>query len=77
MRSGWARRGLSPLAGCLAFVLQQIEVDAAIVGVNSVAEFEEITAAIADIGDAQVDQDVMPPVDPIFLDPSRWPALVH
>ena len=77
MRSGWARRGLSPLAGCLAFVLHQIEVDAAIVGVNSVAEFEEITAAIADIGDAQVDQDVMPPVDPIFLDPSRWPALVH
>ena len=77
MRGGWARRGLSPLAACLAFVLRRTDVDAAIVGVNSLAEFDEIAAAVAEIDDAEIDHGVMPPVDPIFLDPSRWPTLVH
>ena len=53
LRGGWARRGLSPLAACLAFVLGRTEVDAAIVGVNSIAEFEEIAAAVAEVGDAE------------------------
>lgn len=77
LRGGWGRRGLSPLAACLAFVLGRKEVDAAIVGVNSLAEFEEIASAVAEINDAETECDVMLPVDPIFLDPSRWPTLVH
>ena len=77
MHGGWSRRGLSPLAACLAFVLRQTNVDAAIVGVNSLTEFDEIAAAIAEVDNAEVDYDAMPPVDPIYLDPSRWPALAH
>ncbi len=46
----WAQRGLSPLAACLAFVLRQPEIDAAVVGVNSLAEFDEIADAVAAAG---------------------------
>ena len=42
--------GLSPLAACLAFVLRQPEIDAAIVGVNRLAEFDEIADAVAAAG---------------------------
>ena len=72
-----AARAVAARRRVLPSFCDQNEVDAAIVGVNSIAEFDEITAAVADIGDAQTDSDVMPPVDPIFLDPSRWPPLVH
>ncbi len=68
---------MSPLTACLAFVLRQAEIDAAIVGVNSLAEFDEIAAAVAKIGKAEVDHDGWRRVEPIYLDPSRWPTSVH
>lgn len=75
MHRRWAEGGLSPLAGCLAFVLQQPEIDAAIVGVNTVSELDEIIAAVR--GTGPVDFEQTAPVESIFLDPSRWPAFVH
>jgi aryl-alcohol dehydrogenase-like predicted oxidoreductase len=71
----WARRGLSPVAACLAFALRQTEIDAAIVGVNRPAEFAEIEAAVAAAGEIDAELGAVPEVAPIYLDPSRWPAL--
>ncbi len=73
LRDEWASHGLSPVAACLAFVLRQSEIDAAIVGVNRLAEIAEIEAAVSAVG--EVDTESTPDVAPIYLDPSRWPAL--
>jgi aryl-alcohol dehydrogenase-like predicted oxidoreductase len=77
LRNRWTRSGLRPLAGCLAFVLHRPEIDAVIVGVNRRSELEEIGAAIAAIVDREVEVGVVPPIDPIYLNPSRWPARSH
>jgi aryl-alcohol dehydrogenase-like predicted oxidoreductase len=69
----WAGQGRSPIAACLAFALQQTEVDAVIVGVNRCAEFEEIAALVQQM-DGIHDEDAAPAVDPVYLDPSRWPS---
>ena len=74
LNAEWARRGLSPLAGCLAFVLRQPEIDAAVVGVNSLAEFDEIADAVAGLADVGDDFAGLPEIAPHYLDPSRWPA---
>jgi len=75
LREEWARRGLSPVAACLAYVLRRNEVDAAIVGVNRLTEFAEIEAAVLAAGDIGSELSEAPDIAPIYLDPSRWPAL--
>jgi aryl-alcohol dehydrogenase-like predicted oxidoreductase len=73
----WRERGLSALDGCLAFALQRPEVDAIIVGVNRISEFEQIAAAVDSWVGADIDLDANQPVDSMFVDPSRWPAFSH
>jgi aryl-alcohol dehydrogenase-like predicted oxidoreductase len=74
LHAEWAQRGLSPLAGCLAFVLRQLEIDAAVVGVNSLAEFDEIADAVAQLPEVGEDFVGLPEIAPQYLDPSRWPT---
>ncbi len=76
MQRRWAEQGRSPIAACLAFALQQAEVDAVIVGVNRCAEFEEIVGAARQNGGIR-QYDAAPVVDPVYLDPSRWPSFSH
>ena len=76
-RALWGKRGLGPLDGCLAFALQLPEIDAVIVGVNSLREFQQMEQAAASSADANADIDIGQSVDPIYVDPSRWPGFVH
>ena len=68
----WMGERVKPVAGCLEFVLQQA-VDAAIIGVNHREELEEIQDTLKTSGHVS-DVGVLTNVDPIYLDPSRWPA---
>jgi aryl-alcohol dehydrogenase-like predicted oxidoreductase len=77
LRETWTQRGLSALGGCLAFALQQPEVDAVIVGVNRLSEFEQIETAVRSLTGDETDITLEHPVDPAYLDPSRWPDFVH
>ena len=77
LREKWRERGLSPLGGCLAFALRQPEIDAVIVGVNHMNEFEQIEAVVTSLTDGDADIALGQPVDPAYLDPSRWPDFVH
>lgn len=78
LRDEWARCGLSPVAACLAFVMRQSAIDAAIIGVNRRVEFDEIAAALAEAEKIAWPADgMLPEIDPVYLDPSRWPALTH
>jgi aryl-alcohol dehydrogenase-like predicted oxidoreductase len=72
----WQEQGLTAAAGCLAFALQQPEVDAVIVGVNQRSELDEIIAAVLPVARATIEAGPAPTVDARFLDPSCWPALV-
>jgi len=76
-RALWEERGLGALDGCLAFALQRPEVDAVIVGVNSQREFQQMEQAVASSADADADIDIGQSVDPMYVDPSRWPDFVH
>lgn len=63
-------KALSPLQACIGFALSQSEVARVVVGVDSLAQFEEILGMIhKPILD-------LPPelvcVDPALVDPSRW-----
>ena len=71
----WAEQGHSALAGCLAFTLQQPEIDAIIVGVNKSSELDEIVTAAR--GDGPVDLEPPRQIDTRYLDPSLWPAFTH
>ncbi len=77
LRETWQQRGLSALGGCLAFALQRPEIDAVIVGVNRINEFEQIEATVNSLPSGNIDFDIEHSVDPAFLDPSRWPDFVH
>ncbi len=77
LRGVWRKRGVSALDGCLAFALQRPEVDAVIVGVNCLYEFEQIERAAASSVGVDGDIDTDQPIDPVYVDPSRWPAFVH
>ena len=77
LRETWQQRGLSALGGCVGFALQQPEIDAVIVGVNRLSEFAQIEAIMSSLTDGAAGIAVSPPVDPAFLDPSRWPDFVH
>lgn len=71
----WAKQGLRPVAGCLAFMLQHAELDAVVVGVNKLAELDEIIAAVTAVN--HVEFDPLPSVDVLYLNPSRWPVFAH
>ena len=77
LRGRWKTMGVSPIAGCLAFVLQRPEVAAVIVGVNRRGELEEVAAALAQIADRMDEFGPVPAIDPIYLDPSRWPSFTQ
>jgi aryl-alcohol dehydrogenase-like predicted oxidoreductase len=77
VREKWSQRGLSALTGCLTFASRQPEVDAVIVGVNRLKEFEQIEAAVTSSIAEDVDIDIGQEIDPEYLDPSRWPGFVH
>ena len=66
-----AEAGSTPLAAALAFVLGRPEVDAAIVGVAALNEFEEILAAAA-LPPPKLDWATCALDDEIVLTPSRW-----
>ena len=72
----WKEYGLDSLAGCLAFVLQQPNVDVAIVGVNRCCELEKIIAAVHALSESEIDMGPAPKIDSVILDPSRWPMSV-
>ena len=54
LRRAWLEQHRSPIAGCLAFAMQQPDIDAVIVGVNSRAEFDEIVEAAIQSDSIQV-----------------------
>jgi aryl-alcohol dehydrogenase-like predicted oxidoreductase len=75
LREKWSEQGVSPLAGCLQFVLGHPDIDVAIVGVNSLSEFDEIrSAAVFDSTGLRAAAECLPAVDKRYLDPSLWPS---
>lgn len=76
LHAQWAKLSLSPVAACLAFVLQNADIDAAIVGINRRGELEEIANALSN-AEKLWDPGPSPAVDPIYLDPRRWPSVTH
>ena len=74
LHARWAAEKRTPLAGCLDCTLHNPNIDVAIVGVNRLCELDEIAEAASGLGDA--DEKNWPPVavDPLFLDPRRWPT---
>jgi aryl-alcohol dehydrogenase-like predicted oxidoreductase len=75
LRAAWAEQATSPLAACLQYVLGHPDIDVAIVGVNSLSEFEEIrSAAVFDSIRPNATAEFLPTVDKRYLDPSLWPA---
>ena len=73
LHCNWARAGLTPLAGCVRAVLRQSGIDALIVGVNRRWELEDIVSAIEDAGNSEFDDTFAADIDPVYLDPRRWP----
>lgn len=64
-------RSLSPLQAALGFVLGRPEVDRAVIGVTSLAEFEEVLAAAAPLTIPFPRRFGL--TDPDLLDPRSWP----
>ena len=77
IREIWRQRGVSALGGCLAFALWRPEVDTVIVGVNRLKEFAQIEATLTSLTGNDIDIAVGQPIDPAYLDPTRWPNFVH
>jgi hypothetical protein len=75
LHARWADESLSPLAGCLCEPMRNADINVAIVGVNRLHELTEIEAALMQ-SDASRNFPP-PPVDPIYLDPRRWPKTLH
>ena len=70
----WLQHGIKPVAGCLGFVLQQQDVAAAIIGINRRDELDDIEDTFNQIADRIIDSSPLPDIDPIYIDPARWPA---
>lgn len=78
LRAKWVEQGTSPLAACVQFALGHPDIDVAIVGVNSLSEFDEIlSAAIFDPIRANATAEFLPSIDNKYLDPSLWPSFEH
>ncbi len=75
LHARWAGENLSPLAGCLRAATSNADIGVAIVGVNRLHELTEIEAALNHWeGSADFSP---PPIDPVYLDPRRWPKTLH
>ena len=68
------RAGLSRLALCLRFVLNQPVIDRVIVGVTAVAELRQILAAATDATPLPDDLAALASDDPRLVNPALWPA---
>lgn len=56
---------------------RQDVLDAVIVGVNCLSEFEQIELSAASSAGVESDIDINQPIDRVYVDPSRWPLFVH
>jgi aryl-alcohol dehydrogenase-like predicted oxidoreductase len=74
LQDQWAAQRLVPMAGCLSFILHQACFDAAIIGINSLKELEEVSAVAETVENGDFDFGSYTPVDPRYLDPRRWPS---
>jgi aryl-alcohol dehydrogenase-like predicted oxidoreductase len=72
LRDWFAARGIRPLSGCLGFVLGRASIDAAIVGVQDIGQFDEISAALSAMPDADFGE--WASEDDAILNPARWQA---
>jgi len=78
LRAKWAEQGMNPLVGCLQFALGHPDIDAVIVGVNNLSEFDEIlSGSVFDPISARAARELLPSIDNRFLDPSLWPSFEH
>jgi aryl-alcohol dehydrogenase-like predicted oxidoreductase len=77
LQETWTQQGRSPLAACLGFVMAHPQIDAAIVGVNSLAELDEIIRLATVSSAEEALPDIGPSVDRRYLDPSAWPSFAH
>jgi aryl-alcohol dehydrogenase-like predicted oxidoreductase len=77
LHARWAAQKVTPLSGCLRCVLHNADIDAVIVGVNHLREFEEIKAVVAEMDDNNGDVEPTVAVDPLYLDPRRWPTVLQ
>lgn len=73
----WSAAGITRLSGCLAFVFQNPDIDALIVGANSAAEFIGIRDSIVEMISRNVAINPAPAIEAKFLDPSCWPVVQH
>src|SRR5262249_38095998 len=62
----WSRQHVSALAGCLAFALQQPEIDTVVVGLNRRSELQEIEAVVAGLVGRTIKFAPISRVDPIY-----------
>jgi aryl-alcohol dehydrogenase-like predicted oxidoreductase len=77
LHATWAAERLTPLQACLRCILHTAEVDVAIVGVNRLKELRDIQAVDARLNDEIGELEFLSEIDPIFLDPRRWPKTLH
>ena len=77
LHAAWAAEKLTPLAGCLRCFLDTPDVDVAIVGVNRLPELKEIEAAVMRLADENGELEFPAAIDPIYLDPRRWPTTIQ
>jgi aryl-alcohol dehydrogenase-like predicted oxidoreductase len=77
LHAAWAAQKRTPLVGCLRCVLDNADIDAAIVGVNRLHELNEIEAAVAGSAGDNGEFELPAVIDPIYLDPRRWPATLQ
>ena len=67
--------GLSSLEICLAFAVQNPALDRLILGISSVAEFQEIIAAVDAVADVTCEVNDLAFPTHAILDPSGWPSV--
>lgn len=67
--------GVNRLEGLLAVILSRSEIDRFVVGVTSVVELQAIVAAARRASVVDVALPAIDPIDPVFLNPSRWSEL--
>jgi aryl-alcohol dehydrogenase-like predicted oxidoreductase len=71
------RAGLSRLALCLRFVLDQPAIDRVIVGVTGVAELKQILAAATDATPLPSGLTTLASDDPRLVNPALWPPALR
>jgi aryl-alcohol dehydrogenase-like predicted oxidoreductase len=77
LHAAWAAEKRTPLSGCLRCVLDNADIDAAIVGVNRLHELNEIEAAVAGPAGEYREFELPAAIDPTYLDPRRWPTTLQ